>query len=135
MHLRDSVCDECCLQVAASVYATSEEERVGITYGEFLNMMEAAGFRQHEALAGTLRPPQRFKHLPNGDQLLVFNPCGRSLNAEMLDTMQVKLQTRLREQYGLELEDFEVERKHTWEDPADPNDPVPIPDMSLFDDI
>ncbi len=46
-----------------------------------------------------------------------------------------RLQTRLREQYGLELEDFEVERKHTWEDPADPNDPVPIPDMSLFDDI
>ncbi len=93
MHLRDSVCDECCLQVAASVYATSEEERVGITYGEFLNvmlvstgcwcsnatqMMEAAGFRQHEALAGTLRPPQRFKHLPNGDQLLVFNPVSVS---------------------------------------------------------
>ncbi len=93
MENRDGVSDQCCLQIAASVYATSDEERVDITYGEFLNvmlvvtaclcanatqMMEAAGFRQHEALAGTLRPPQRFKHLPNGNQLLVFNPVSHS---------------------------------------------------------
>ncbi len=45
-----------------------------------------------------------------------------------------RLQTRMRELYGLELEDFSVERKQTWEDPADPNDPVPIPELGLFDD-
>ncbi len=93
VELLDCLSDVCCLQIAASVYATSDEERVGITYGEFLNvmlvvtgrlcsnatqMMEAAGFRQHEALPGTLRPPQRYKHLPNGDQLLIFNPVSVS---------------------------------------------------------
>ncbi|RDX46211.1 hypothetical protein OH76DRAFT_1485643 [Lentinus brumalis] len=117
--------------LVASVYATSDDDRVDITYGQYLNIMQAAGFRQHEAFVGTLRPPQRFKHLPNGEQLLIFNPCGRSLGCEMLKTMQAKLQSLMRELYGLELEDFSVVRKQTWEDPADPNDPVPIVDLSL----
>ncbi|TFK85197.1 hypothetical protein K466DRAFT_601374 [Polyporus arcularius HHB13444] len=120
--------------VVASVYATSDEDREEITYGQYLNVMEAAGFKQHETLTGTLRPPLRFKHLPNGCELLTFNPCGRSLNCEMLNTMQVKLQTRMRELYGLELDDFSVARKETWEDPADPSDPVPIADQAQFYD-
>ncbi len=36
---RNCVSQDYCAQIAASVYATSDEERVEVTYGQYLNVM------------------------------------------------------------------------------------------------
>ncbi|KAI0684275.1 hypothetical protein C8T65DRAFT_743350 [Cerioporus squamosus] len=120
--------------VAASICAKCEEDRAEITYEDFANMMTALGFEPHETLRGTLRPPSRFKQLPNGKKALCFNPCERSLQATMTFSLQGKVQTLLRDFYDIDLANFTFERKPQWEQPADPTDPVPIEDPHLFDD-
>ncbi|KAI0699065.1 hypothetical protein C8T65DRAFT_742710 [Cerioporus squamosus] len=121
--------------VAASVCAECEDDRAEITYEEFANMMTALGFERHETLRGTLRPPSRFKLLPNGQKVLCFNPCERSPQATLTFSLQRKLQTEMRDFYGIDIANFTFERKPQWEDPADPANPVPIEDPALFDEI
>ncbi|KAI0705772.1 hypothetical protein C8T65DRAFT_696372 [Cerioporus squamosus] len=91
-------------------------------------IMSAVGFELHDDLPGTLRPPRRFKDLPNGKKSICFNPCERSPRASMTCSMLRRLQTELRDFYHIDIGNFTFERKPQWEHPADAANPVPIED-------
>ncbi|KAI0710288.1 hypothetical protein C8T65DRAFT_739739 [Cerioporus squamosus] len=120
--------------IAASVFATSDADRCWFTYQDFVTVMEAVGFRPHDNQPGTLCPPNRFKAMPNGAQNLCYNACNRPLECQMTPARQDEMQAALRKCYGLELANFTFERNDVWENPADPNVPIPIPDAGLFED-
>ncbi|TFK81841.1 hypothetical protein K466DRAFT_568780 [Polyporus arcularius HHB13444] len=114
--------------IATSIFATSNQMRCPVTYGEVFDLLRTMEFTAHATRTGAVLPPPRFARLPHGKRVLVYKPDHRAMGVEMTYIEQAQLKRRLRDHYGIQIEDFAVPPFIEWVDPADPQNPVPIPD-------
>ncbi|RDX43309.1 hypothetical protein OH76DRAFT_1488001 [Lentinus brumalis] len=114
--------------IAASIFATSNRARCPVTYGELFDMLRTVEFRAHATRPGAVCPPPRFARRPQGKRVLVYKPVHRAMDDEMTYLEQAQMKRRLRGRYGMKIDDFVVPPFIEWVEPADQQNPVPIPD-------